>query len=114
MNVYNGLHGEATTIHWHGLDQRMTNYMDGVPYLTQCPILPRQYFTYIFRAEPSGTHWYHSHHMSQRLDGLYGMIVVHPRSAVLPAYSVFVTDWYHVGAITMEVDNPFMQDHKGR
>ena len=34
--------------------------MDGAGYLSQCPILPHQDFTYLWRAEHSGTFWYHS------------------------------------------------------
>lgn len=26
------------TIHWHGILQRGTQYYDGVPFVTQCPI----------------------------------------------------------------------------
>ena len=31
---------------------------------------------YIFRATPSGTHWYHAHSRAQRTDGLYGPLIV--------------------------------------
>ncbi|GFR72293.1 L-ascorbate oxidase, partial [Elysia marginata] len=30
--------GEGTTIHWHGIRQKGTPYMDGVSMITQCPI----------------------------------------------------------------------------
>ncbi|XP_052281150.1 uncharacterized protein LOC127878662 [Dreissena polymorpha] len=46
VHVKNGLRSEGTTIHWHGLPQVGTPWMDGVPYVTQCPILPGQSFTY--------------------------------------------------------------------
>ena len=32
--------GGSLTIHWHGLHMRGTQYMDGVPMVTQCSILP--------------------------------------------------------------------------
>ena len=32
--------GGSLTIHWHGLHMRGTQYMDGVPMVTQCPVLP--------------------------------------------------------------------------
>ena len=40
VDIENDLGSETTSIHWHGLHQKATPYMDGVPYLTQCPILP--------------------------------------------------------------------------
>ncbi|MGH9183164.1 MAG: multicopper oxidase family protein [Acidimicrobiales bacterium] len=73
-----------TTIHWHGV--AVPNEMDGVPGVTQDPIEPGESFTYEFRAEPSGTFWYHSHFDSARqLDmGLAGAFVVKGRDE--PAY----------------------------
>jgi len=72
VEVWNKLLTDALSVHWHGLHQRGNYYMDGAPYITQCPILPLQKFTYRFIAEPAGTHWYHSHQAIQRTDGLYG------------------------------------------
>lgn len=65
-----------TTIHWHGVD--VPNEMDGVPGVTQDPIMPGETFSYEFEAIPSGTFWYHSHFDSTRqLDmGLYGAFII--------------------------------------
>jgi len=52
---------ESTTIHWHGHHQRGTPYMDGVPYVTQCPIPPKSSFRYHYMADTPGTHFWHSH-----------------------------------------------------
>ena len=38
----------ATAIHWHGIFQNGTNFMDGVPGVTQCPIAPGKKFRYEF------------------------------------------------------------------
>jgi len=70
--VWNKLLTEAISVHWHGMYQRGNYYMDGSSYVTQCPIWPLQKFTYRFIAEPAGTHWYHSHQGTQKIDGLYG------------------------------------------
>lgn len=35
------------TQHWHGLFQTGTNEMDGVAWVTQCPIIPDQSFLYV-------------------------------------------------------------------
>ena len=53
------------------MTQSNTPWMDGVPYVTQCPIHPEDSFRYIFKAEPSGTFWYHGHVGASRADGLY-------------------------------------------
>uniref|UniRef100_A0A1X7T9R0 Plastocyanin-like domain-containing protein n=2 Tax=Amphimedon queenslandica TaxID=400682 RepID=A0A1X7T9R0_AMPQE len=50
--------------------------MDGVEHVTQCGIPPGASFTYIFKAEQYGTHWYHSHSGAQRTDGLFGALIV--------------------------------------
>ena len=79
----NSMHAAETpiTIHWHGQHQRGTNYMDGVPNLTQCYILPGQKFTYKFTPEPAGTFMYHSHVGAQLGDGFFGSFIVRqPRS----------------------------------
>jgi FtsP/CotA-like multicopper oxidase with cupredoxin domain len=68
---------EPTTIHWHGVPD-IPNDMDGVPFLTQNPIVPGGTFTYAFTAKAPAVSWYHSHYDSttQVLDGLYGAILI--------------------------------------
>ncbi|CAH1248817.1 Hypp8435 [Branchiostoma lanceolatum] len=96
VTVVNKLIREATSLHFHGMYMRGVPYMDGVPYVTQCPILPMQSFTYRFKAEPAGTHWYHSHLGSQKEDGLYGAFIVHKTSMpTTPSIPVFLQDWWH-------------------
>ena len=71
VDVQNNMAGSEVTIHWHGLWQRGTQYMDGVPMLTQCPIHEGQTFRYDFIANNPGTHYYHSHtgkNISRALD----------------------------------------------
>jgi FtsP/CotA-like multicopper oxidase with cupredoxin domain len=71
----NGL-PEATTVHCHGI--RLPNAMDGVPHLTQEPILPGAKFVYEFACPDAGTFWYHPHANSaaQVGRGLYGALIV--------------------------------------
>ena len=38
VDIQNDLISDSTSIHWHGVHQIGTPYMDGVPFLTQCPI----------------------------------------------------------------------------
>lgn len=61
MDLHNELQLETTSIHWHGIRQKNTPFMDGVPYLTQCPVAPGHSFKYDFVVEQSGTYLWHSH-----------------------------------------------------
>ena len=79
VNVTNSLYSDTVSIHWHGLPQRGSPYMDGVGFVTQCPILPGQTFTYTFHARPSGTYWYHSHVGALRSKGIYGALIIKER-----------------------------------
>ena len=76
VNVDNRLVSETTSIHWHGLDQRNTPWMDGALLISQCPISPGETFRYYFKAAPTGTYWYHSHRVTQRMDGLFGALII--------------------------------------
>ena len=78
--VVNRLEQESTSMHWHGLHQENTPWMDGVDHVTQCGILPGASFRYIFKALPSGTFWYHSHTGTQRTDGMFGSLVILERN----------------------------------
>lgn len=73
--VTNGL-AQPHTTHWHGLF--LPNSMDGVPGISQDPILPGESFSYEFEAQPHGTRLYHSHFNAARQEGsgLYGMLVI--------------------------------------
>ena len=75
-DVKNLLSEEGISIHWHGMHQRNTPWMDGIGLITQCPISPGASFRYIFKAYPPGTFWYHSHSGAQRTDGMYGGLIV--------------------------------------
>ena len=110
VHVKNRLRTSGLTIHWHGLTQRMTTWMDGVAFITQCPINPLQSFTYRFRAHPSGTHWYHSHLASQRLDGLSGAFIIHAQKPSMPYFVVDVRDWFPWEARTLDASTPFQKE----
>ncbi|CAD5125379.1 DgyrCDS13616 [Dimorphilus gyrociliatus] len=59
VKVRNQLIDSAVTIHWHGIYQRGTPFMDGSSRISHCPILPQQQFSYRFIASPKGTHFWH-------------------------------------------------------
>lgn len=76
IHVHNDLTSEGISIHWHGMHQKGTPWMDGVGQVTQCQIGPSSSFSYEYIARPSGTFWYHSHSGAQRTDGFYGALIV--------------------------------------
>ncbi|OXU25591.1 hypothetical protein TSAR_001264, partial [Trichomalopsis sarcophagae] len=124
VDVRNLMISESTAIHWHGIQQKGTPYMDGVPMVTQCPIAPGNRFKYNFTASTSGSYLWHSHIVidhplvncefikfsyrtyegSQRDDGLFGPLVIHsPPSENVHAelYDgddkiMFINDWTHL------------------
>jgi len=67
---------EPTSVHWHGL--RIDNAMDGVPDITQPPVMPGQQFEYRLTPPDAGTYWYHTHMRSwaQLALGLAGVLIV--------------------------------------
>merc|ERR1712169_35619 len=114
--VQNDLNVE-TTIHWHGLLQRGTPQMDGVPGVTQDPIPPGGNFTYRFSTGSEyGFFWYHSHLRAYYNDAIRGPLLIHPSpsrrrpfeslardstelevmlQAERAATPLLLTDWYH-------------------
>ncbi|MGD8682866.1 MAG: multicopper oxidase domain-containing protein [Chloroflexota bacterium] len=78
INMTNNL-DETTGVHMHGIE--FDNwYMDGIPFVTQPPIIPGETFSYEFVATPHGSHMYHSHHNAtdQVGRGLLGALIVDP------------------------------------
>ncbi len=73
-----------TSLHWHGL--HVPFGMDGVPGVTQKPVMPGETFVYEFDAVPAGTRFYHthgSHHGDESVQmdmGLSGAFIVEPRT----------------------------------
>ncbi|EXJ58514.1 hypothetical protein A1O7_05940 [Cladophialophora yegresii CBS 114405] len=102
INVQNNL-PNGTAIHWHGLFQNGTNWMDGTSGITQCPIPPNGgRFTYNFTLENQfGTYWYHTHYSTTNGDGPVGPLVIHsPDEVKMQKYYdvdqvVLLQDWYH-------------------
>lgn len=115
VDVENDLMTEGTTVHWHGQHQRRTPFMDGTPYVTQCPILPGSTFRYQFNASHYGTHFWHSHSGMQRADGAAGALIIRkPKSQEVHGHLydydrsdhvMIVTDWIHELSVAMFTDH---------
>ncbi|XP_015584710.1 laccase-4 [Cephus cinctus] len=103
VDVINTFTSDSTTIHWHGIHQVDSPYMDGTPYLTQCPIAPHNSFQYQFVAQPAGTHIWHSHIGFEEADGLYSSLIVRKNDDPLAKYYdydladhvMIIWHWYH-------------------
>ncbi|KAF8244372.1 hypothetical protein K440DRAFT_558924 [Wilcoxina mikolae CBS 423.85] len=99
-----GTAANGTTLHWHGIRQYRSSESDGVNGVTQCPIAPRQNYTYEFKAMQYGHTWYHSHYSLQYPDGLYGPLVIHgPTSANwdIDLGVLQISDWIHLNAFVV-------------
>jgi len=101
VNVNNTLRAQGVTLHWHGMLQRNTPWMDGTGFISQCPIAPGSTFMYIFKAAPSGTFWYHGHIEGQRTDGLFGALVIREKDGTNNSYldqpdrhTIVLHDWW--------------------
>ena len=117
VTVYNELRSEeGITVHWHGIHQVGTTENDGVAFISQLPIEPLHHFTYTFKASPSGTHWYHAHSGFQRIDGLYGAIIVKDTipgniyDEDLPdQHTLILMDWYGQPFLSEYLNYDFLQ-----
>ena len=125
VDVYNNLGNESTGIHWHGMFQHSTGFMDGTTGVTQCPIKPGDKLRYDFTVyfsklrmftnfnadnakvpDQSGTYWYHSHNLGQYPDGLWGPFIIRNQNdPYTDQYEdeiiLTLTDWYHEQMPTM-------------
>ena len=110
----------STTLHFHGIREKQPPgsggsspggpWSDGVPMVSQCPVLSGDSFTYRFLGSggissaynnaPAGTYWYHSHMGRQRTNGAEGKLIIMPRTTSnkydvdLPENSLFLQEWY--------------------
>lgn len=100
VTVTNKISGpeEGVALHWHGILQKTSQWEDGVPGISQCPIPPNSTFTYSFLADLYGTTWYHSHYTAQYAGGLIGPLIIHGPETVpydIDVGPIVITDWYH-------------------
>ena len=107
---------EAIVMHFHGIHQHGTPWYDGAAYVTNCPIVFGTPLVYNFTVTRAGTFWYHSHVGSSRMEGTYGMFIVHEVSTDVEPFayddeiSVILSDWYHTAIGDIEAGllrNPF-------
>ncbi|KAL5284402.1 hypothetical protein ACFFRR_006598 [Megaselia abdita] len=107
----------STSVHWHGLFMRKTQYADGPAFVTQYPIGPGTSYIYKYNTkEEAGTFWYHPHHDIGRCLGCYGALIIkevcpkNPDNCV--EHIIFVAD-LHLYSVVNAVDN-IVINGKGR
>ncbi|XP_057982382.1 laccase-7-like [Malania oleifera] len=100
------------TIHWHGIHQLLSCWADGATYVTQCPILPGNNYTYKFTIrEQEGTMWWHAHHQWLRAT-LYGAFIIRPKGGRPYAYNVTpyeevviaLGEWWNANVVDVEME----------
>lgn len=64
-----------------------TPWNDGVPGVSQRPIKQGETYIYRWNATQYGSYWYHSHYRGQIEDGLYGAIIINPKSSIPKPFS---------------------------
>jgi FtsP/CotA-like multicopper oxidase with cupredoxin domain len=82
---------ETTGVHFHGVEFD-DFFVDGVPFVTQKPIVPGDSYTYEFTARNAGSLMYHSHHNAtdQVGRGLLGAFIVEPTTEPVKADREYV------------------------
>jgi iron transport multicopper oxidase len=125
IKLTNNIGDQMTLVHWHGVTQRGTGFMDGPPGLVQCPLntintTSNQYLDplnavdtmhYKFHLPDSGTNWYHGHIADQPVDGIAGALIVEDTPAITAEYAKYgatytaetllvLTDFYNAPAKT--------------
>lgn len=73
---------EATSLHWHGFEDHIA--FDGMPGISQEPVLPGGKFVYEFHIHQTGTYFYHSHMAMQEMAGMLGAVIMHPKDPYQP------------------------------
>ncbi|XP_058109327.1 laccase-7 [Magnolia sinica] len=97
------------TIHWHGIFQLLSGWADGPSYVTQCPIVPGNHYTYKFNITgQEGTLWWHGHVAWLRAT-VYGALIIRPRagrSYPFPKphreFPIILGEWWDANVVDVE------------
>ncbi|TNY21325.1 laccase [Rhodotorula diobovata] len=103
----------ACSIHHHGIFFNQTNYYDGAPGITQCPIPPGAKLTYEVPVDlQHGTYWWHSHSSVAYQDGLRAPFIIHAENEPHQyddEFTIILGDWYHERGT--KLNNKFMSKY---
>ncbi|KAL3693762.1 hypothetical protein R1sor_007413 [Riccia sorocarpa] len=108
INVTNKANTDVS-IHWHGVRQILSNWHDGVPYITECPLKQGEYFVYNFTVEnQQGTVFWHAHINWLRAT-VVGALIVYPRNFTYPypkpdeEFTVLLGEWWNRDPNAVEI-----------
>ncbi|MAM34394.1 MAG: hypothetical protein CMH28_04900 [Micavibrio sp.] len=96
LNVTNSMMDtQHSSIHWHGI--LLPFNMDGVPGFSFDGIKPGETYEYEYEVKQAGTYWYHSHSFFQEQTGVYGPLIIDPKTPEPFSYDrdyvVQLSDW---------------------
>ncbi|CAD7090823.1 unnamed protein product [Hermetia illucens] len=114
VDVENHLTTETFTMHWHGIIHTFTQYMDGVPHATQCPISPGNIFRYTFPAYEEGTFFYHPHVGTQVMEGCLGGLIIRLPDSENPHRKLYDFDLYEHFIALQDWSHLYGEDHYAR
>lgn len=89
-----------------GIEQLGTPWSDGMPGLSQRPILPGSSFVYRWTANEYGMYFYHSHLKSQISDGLFGPLYIRPSNAVTKPFDRITASSEEQGYLAQAEERP--------
>ncbi|XP_058100129.1 laccase-7-like [Magnolia sinica] len=97
------------SIHWHGIFQKLSAWADGPAYVTQCPMVPGNSYTYRFNVTAQeGTLWWHAH-VSLLRATVYGALIIHPRAGrsypfIKPhkEFPIVIGEWWNANVVDVE------------
>ncbi|CAN6724025.1 unnamed protein product [Malus baccata var. baccata] len=100
--------GEKLALH-HGIFQLLSPWVDGLTYVTQCPISPGQRYPYKFNiTRQEGTLWWHAH-ISWLRATVHEALIIHPKAGrsfpfPKPAKEVpiLLGEWYNGNVVDIE------------
>nr|ATG88100.1 laccase-2-like protein [Plutella xylostella] len=92
VEVENRIPDQDIALHWHGVEQKGTPFMDGVPMVTQCPIGFGSKYKYAFRASKPGTFFYHADSVQHQSDGIFGALMVNQPAPFEPHVDLYHYD----------------------
>ncbi|XP_058215395.1 laccase-7-like isoform X2 [Rhododendron vialii] len=106
------------TIHWHGVFQLQSGWADGPEFVTQCPIVPGNNYTYRFTITgQEGTLWWHAHSNWLRAT-VHGALIIQPRKGHLypfpkpvEEFPILLGEWWN--ANIMDIENQALGDGHG-
>ncbi|KAH8654950.1 Cupredoxin [Tricladium varicosporioides] len=118
IRVYNDIHDQNLTMHWHGLTLATAPFSDGTPAAAQWPIPPSHFFDYELHVPVgmAGTYFYHSHVGLQAISATGPLIIIeddHPPYHYDDERIIFLHDVFRQTEETIEaglLETPLVYD----